>query len=65
MDCDGNVGEDLASLLESTVNISKGLETLYSEHEALLEALRQEEREGETGKGERESEGSQCTLGCG
>lgn len=44
-------GEDLASLLESTLNLSEGLETLYSEHEVLLEALR-EEGEGETGKEE-------------
>ena len=54
MDFDGDCGEDLTNLLESTVNISKGLETLYSEHEALLEALRQEERDGEAGKGESE-----------
>ena len=36
-------GGDLRSLLESTVNLSEGLETLYSEHEALLAMLKKEE----------------------
>ena len=43
-------GEDLASLLESTFTLSRGLETLYSEHEVLLEALGEEDRESETGR---------------
>ena len=30
---------DLGTLLESTLTLSRGLETLYSEHEVLLEAL--------------------------
>ena len=44
-------GEDLATLLESTLNLSEGLETLYSEHEVLLEALK-EKAEGERGNEE-------------
>ena len=47
-------GEDLRSLLESTVNLSEGLETLYSEHEALLAVLKGEEEQkgaGEPGGG--------------
>lgn len=35
-------GEDLGALLESTLTLSRGLETLYSEHEVLLQALGEE-----------------------
>ena len=47
-------GEDLGALLESTLTLSRGLETLYSEHEALLEALGEDGRENER----REASGS-------
>lgn len=36
---EGTVTADLGALLESTMTLSRGLETLYSEHEVLLEAL--------------------------
>lgn len=36
---DSTSGEDLGTLLESTLTLSRGLETLYSEHKVLLEAL--------------------------
>ena len=48
-------GADLGVLLESTMTLSRGLETLYSEHEVLLEALG---AGGETSKTSLDS--SQC-----
>lgn len=39
---DSESGEDLGALLESTLTLSRGLETLYSEHEVLLQALGEE-----------------------
>jgi chromosome segregation ATPase len=36
---ESTVTADLGALLESTMTLSRGLETLYSEHEVLLEAL--------------------------
>lgn len=36
---DSTSGEDLGALLESTLTLSRGLETLYSEHKVLLETL--------------------------
>ena len=36
---EGTGSPDLGALLESTLTLSRGLETLYSEHEVLLEAL--------------------------
>lgn len=45
-------GEDLGALLESTLTLSRGLETLYSEHEVLLEALGEEESETAKGDGD-------------
>lgn len=42
VDMDSESGEDLGALLESTLTLSRGLETLYSEHEVLLQALGEE-----------------------
>lgn len=42
-------GEDLGALLESTLTLTRGLETLYSEHEVLLQALG-EERDSDSTK---------------
>ena len=53
-------GEDLGALLESTLTLSRGLETLYSEHEALLEALGEDGRENERGEASG-SYGERCT----
>lgn len=46
VDMDSESDEDLGALLESTLTLSRGLETLYSEHEVLLQALG-EERDSE------------------
>ena len=40
-------GENLGTVLESTLTLSRGLQTLYSEHEALLEAIGEDERDDE------------------
>lgn len=42
VDMESESGEDLGALLESTLTLSRGLETLYSEHEVLLQALGEE-----------------------
>ena len=53
---DSTSGEDLGSLLESTLTLSRGLETLYSEHKVLLEALGEDSESPK--KTERDLEGS-------
>lgn len=45
MESPSTSGEDLGALLESTLTLSRGLETLYNEHEVLLEALAEDGRD--------------------